>query len=162
MLSLLLLCAAAGCTYAYSLDRLPEGLIICGAVIGFFLMVNAAFLFERTIAKRQMAEQVGSMIYQCECMVRMGRKRSVRCQVAICTAGMVMDAGSHWYACTFYYEMESYMDYLFEVRFRADGTDWRFLFDQAVRAKSMQEAIALARKVEEQEDLCDEKESFAF
>ena len=127
---------AAGFCYVMNLrDCLPEAYTVCGGVLGFVTLMYACFVISHIYTIHQQIADAGDIKNITECVGHVGRKRGVRCHLALGHYGIVLDAPSLGCFSILYEELRDYQAKPFEIGFRSNGVPYRLVFDKKLKAK---------------------------
>lgn len=137
---------AAGFCYVMNCrDWLPETYAICGGVLGFVTLMYACFVISRIYTIYQQIADAGDIKNITECVGHVGRKRGVRCYLALGHYGIVFDAPSLGCFSILYEELRDYQAKSFEIMFSSNGVPYRLVFDKKLKAKVTSDYIEKQR-----------------
>lgn len=127
--------AAAFCYVMNRHDWLPEAYAICGGILGFVTLMYAFFVISRIFAIKQQIADAGFIKSVTECVGHVGRKRGVRCSLALGYYGIVIEAPSIGCFSLLYEELRDYQAKPFEIMFNSGGIAYRLVFDKKLKTK---------------------------
>ena len=149
-----LLCLASflGLRFARDEGVLPEGLVLCGALLCGFSVMFGIFLLELQSDKLLSSYGAGRVLFEQDCIVHLDRKHGVPYHIAMCQNGVVLDAGSKHFEILRYEDLRVLKASEFEVLVKAyDNTQYRFVFPKKLRMAAVRDTFERMAKLPVQE-----------
>lgn len=138
--------------FAKDAGLLPEGLILCGAVLCGFSVMFGIFLLEFQSDRMLSAFGAGPVLSEQDCVLHVDKTHGRWYHIAICTDGVVLDAYPKHFEILDYGDMRVLKASEFEVLVKAyDNSQYRFVFQKKLKAAALRDAFATKSGLEVQE-----------
>lgn len=129
-------------SFCAKVNRVPQAVVITGAVFAIGTIGYALFLYEKKSGKDLLAAKAGKASVTCDCACSIKGRRGFNCLLVMGSAGIILDGGSDSLFVIPYKEIREYRIQDFEIFVRTQRQEYRILCRTPIKLKAASDVLA--------------------